>query len=73
MLAKIKCPNCATEGSFSTLESIYEGPYRCWKCRELFTIKLENGEIKSHEPLSQEDFERQQQMAALRDKFKQQR
>ena len=71
MLAKIKCPQCGVEGSFSLLESSYQGPYRCWKCRALFTIRLENNELKSYEPLSQEEFDRQQEMEALKAKFKQ--
>ena len=70
MMVKIKCPECGVEGSISLLEPNYEGPYKCWKCRELFTIKLENNELKSCEPLSQAEFERQQEIEALRDKFK---
>jgi hypothetical protein len=70
MLVKIKCPGCDTEGTISLLESNYQGPYRCWKCRGLFTIKLENNELKSCEPLSQEDFEKQQEIEELRKKFK---
>ncbi len=72
MLVKIRCPECDTEGSFSLVESSYQGPYRCRKCRGLFTIKLENNELKSCEPLSQEEFEKQQEMEALRAKFKRQ-
>ena len=71
MIVKIKCPECGVEGSFSLVESVYQGPYRCWKCRSLFTIKMENNELKSCEPLSQEEFERQQEMEALKEKFKQ--
>ena len=71
MLVKIKCPSCNNEGSLSLAESSYEGPYRCWKCRELFTIRMENSEIKSCRPLSQEDFDKQQEIEALKDKFKQ--
>ncbi len=70
MIAKVKCPKCNTEGSLSLVESIYQGPYRCWKCRELFTIRLENNELKSCEPLSQEEFEKQQEIEALKAKFK---
>jgi len=70
MLIKIKCPKCNIEGSLSLVESSYQGPYRCWKCRELFTIKLENNELKSCEPLSQEEFEKQQEIEALKTRFK---
>ncbi len=70
MLVKIKCPKCDTEGTISLLESSYQGPYRCWKCRELFTITLENNKLKSCEPLSQEEFDKLQEIEALRKKFK---
>jgi len=70
MIVKIKCPKCDVEGSLSLVESSYQGPYRCWKCRELFTITLENNELKSCEPLSQEEFEKQQEIEALKAKFR---
>ncbi len=72
MLVKIKCPQCSIEGSISLLESSYQGPYRCWKCRGLFTIRLENSELKSCQPLSQEEFDKQQELEALRKKFRRQ-
>jgi len=71
MMVKIKCPKCGTEGSLSLVESNYEGPYRCWKCRGLFTIKMESNEMKSCEPLSQDEFDKQQEIEALKAKFKQ--
>ena len=70
MLVKIKCAECGTEGSLSLADASYQGPYRCWKCRGLFTIKLENNELKSCEPLSEEEFQRQQEIETLKDKFK---
>ena len=70
-ILKIKCPKCDAENSFSLAESSYQGPYRCWKCKELFSILIENNELKSCEPLSQEEFDKQQEMEALKDKFKQ--
>ncbi len=71
MMVKIKCSKCGTEGSLSLAEPSYQGPYRCWKCRELFTIKIENNEVKSCEPLSQDEFNKQQEIEALKGKFKQ--
>ncbi len=71
MIVKIKCPKCGTEGSLSLAESSYQGPYRCWKCKELFTIRIEKGELKSCEPLSQEEFERQQEIDTMKTRFKQ--
>ena len=70
MMLKIKCPECNTEGSMSLVEPNYEGPYRCWKCRALFTITIKNNELKSWEPLSQEEFDKQQEIKAMQDKFK---
>ena len=71
-MVEIKCPDCETVGKMSLAQMIYEGPYRCWKCRELFTIDIENDELKSCEPLSQEDFNKQQELESLKAKFKQQ-
>jgi len=70
VIFKISCPKCKTEGSFSLAESHYQGPYRCWKCRALYTILVENGALKSCQPLSQEEFERQQEIEALKRKFR---
>ena len=70
MLVKIKCPDCNTEGTISLVESSYQGPYRCWKCRQLFTIRLEDNELKSCQPLSQEEFEKLQEIEALKARFK---
>ena len=72
MMLKIKCPKCETEGSLSLAEPDYQGPYRCWKCKELFTIILENNELMSCEPLSQEEYEKQQEIEKLKAKFKKQ-
>jgi len=72
MMVKIKCPECGVEGSISLVEANYEGPYKCWKCRALFTIKMENNELKSCVPLSEEEFKKQQEIEALRAKFKRQ-
>lgn len=52
------------------LDPDYVGPYRCWKCREFFTITLKNNELVSCVPLSREELERQLQLKGLKDKFK---
>ena len=72
MMVKIKCLECGVEGSISLVEANYEGPYKCWKCRALFTIKMENNELKSCDPLGEEEFKKQQEIEALRAKFKRQ-
>ena len=66
----IKCPKCGTEGKLSLRDPYYDGPYRCWKCKELFSLKIEGNAVKSLEPLSQEEFERRQQIEAEKARFK---
>ncbi len=72
MLMKVKCPACETEGTMSFLESSYEGPYRCWKCRALFTIELRDNELVSWEPLTEEELQEEQEQKAIKDKLKRQ-
>ncbi len=72
MLKKIKCPACQTEGSISLVELDYIGPYRCWKCRALFTVEIKNDELVSYKYLSEEELKKQQQMKELQDKFRKQ-
>lgn len=71
MAITIKCPSCNTEGSLSLADARYQGPYKCWKCKALFTITIADNELKSCQPLSQEEFERQQEIDALKNRFKQ--
>ena len=59
MQITVKCPNCNTDSSFFVGKNRFEGPFRCWKCKEFFTLKVENGEILQLEPLGKEDFEKQ--------------
>ncbi len=65
MIVKIECPSCKTEGSMSLADVRYSGPYKCWKCKELFAIEIQDDRLISCEPLSQEEFnkilEQQQQ------------
>ena len=72
MPVKIKCPNCQTEGTMSLIEARYEGPYRCWKCRALFTIEIKKNKLTFWEPLSEEELQKQQETKAFEDKFKRQ-
>ena len=74
MMITIKCPTCGSEGSQSLLEPNYEGPYRCWKCRELFTIRIADNEVLSFEHLTEEQLKVQQeqrrQIEELKAKFR---
>lgn len=51
MLA-VECPECSVKGSIFLCQPVYEGPYRCWKCRSLFTVEIENNESGSAPPLA---------------------
>ena len=72
MLVKIKCPECETDGSFSLADPVYEGPYRCWKCRALFSIKMKNNKLESMVSITEEEFNRQMEIQALRAKYRKQ-
>ena len=61
MLMKITCPSCGVEGSMSLLEPSYEGPYRCWKCREMSSIVIINNALQSAKPITEEEFEAMQE------------
>jgi hypothetical protein len=68
----MKCPKCGAESKLSFVGDSYQGPRRCWKCRELFTIRIEDNALVSCEPLSQEEFEKQQEIEALKSKLRKQ-
>ncbi|MBN1176825.1 MAG: hypothetical protein JXA51_04005 [Dehalococcoidales bacterium] len=60
-MIEIECPNCNSIGKMSLVQQIFQGPYRCWKCRSLFTIVIANRKLQSCEPLSEEDFQKWQE------------
>ena len=66
----IKCPSCATEGRISFVDPDFEGPYTCWKCHGLFSIKVQAGQLTSCQPLSREEFQKQQEIEALKAQFR---
>ena len=66
----IKCPSCATEGRISFVDPDFEGPYTCWKCHGLFSIKVQAGQLTSCQPLSREEFQRQQEIEDLKAQFR---
>ena len=57
-MAKITCPSCQSVGQMSLLDVYYKGPYRCWKCRDNSLIVMENNELQSCSPMSQDEFDR---------------
>ncbi len=70
MMVKITCIKCGTEGSMSLADPAYKGPYRCWKCRELFAIEIVDNILEDSGPFDQAESDREQEIQALRDKFK---
>ncbi|UCB42081.1 MAG: hypothetical protein JSV77_06315 [Dehalococcoidales bacterium] len=69
MIVKITCPNCSSESGFSLANSSFEGPYRCWQCRENFVIKIASNKLRSCKPISQEEFDRLQELLAMKKKL----
>lgn len=59
MMLKIKCPSCGTDSQMSLLQSSYKMPFRCWKCRELFTLTVLDDQVQSLEKMSAEDYAKQ--------------
>jgi acetyl-CoA carboxylase beta subunit len=70
MQISVKCPACNSDSSFFFAKSVFQGPFRCWKCKALFTLKAKNGEIQLLEPLSQEDFDKQKAAKVAKKKSK---
>jgi hypothetical protein len=64
-MIEIACPDCKSVGKMSLAQTLYEGPYRCWKCRSLFKIVLANGKLQSIEPLSEAEFEAWQELKKM--------
>jgi hypothetical protein len=58
MQVNIKCPACNSDSSFFIVKDAFQGPFRCWKCKALFTVKVRNGNLEKCDLLSQEDFDK---------------
>ncbi len=56
MFIKITCPKCNTDCSFSISGSSYDGPYRCWKCKETFNLNIKNSVVQSCQTITQDQF-----------------
>jgi transposase-like protein len=50
----IKCPACSSDSSFFIQKNVFSGPFRCWKCKELYTVKVKDGNLEKCEPYTQE-------------------
>ncbi len=71
MLIKIKCSACGSDTTMSMVDSSYSMPFRCWKCKEYFTLTVENNAVVSLVKLSAEDYARMKEAEDAR-KFKRQ-
>ena len=69
----LKCPTCGTDGAISFVSPDYDGPYRCWKCHGLFTVKVRAGELVAWEPLSDEALRKEQELKDLKTKYQDRR
>ena len=49
----------------SLTQTLYEGPYRCWKCRSLYKIVLANDRLQSIDPITEEELEAWQELQKL--------
>jgi len=59
-MLEIKRPECGVSTNMSLCQQVYKGSYRCWKCRQLFNIRIESEEVRFCVPLSQEEFKKWQ-------------
>jgi uncharacterized Zn finger protein len=57
-MLKIQCPSCGTDSSMSLLKSSYEMPFRCWKCHEYFTLKVEDDVVQSLTKLTADEYQK---------------
>jgi hypothetical protein len=53
----VQCPVCGTETKLWLVEPTYEGPFRCWKCKEAFMVTIDGKRLKSSQPMSEEELE----------------
>ncbi len=66
----IACPQCREEIQVFLIESAYQGPLKCAKCKGLFKVGIESGNLKSWEPMTEEELKAAQEIEALKAKFK---
>jgi uncharacterized Zn finger protein len=66
----IACPECGEEMKIFLMESAYEGPLRCAKCRGLFWVVIRGEKLESWKPLTEEELKAAQEAEALKAKFK---
>lgn len=53
----VKCPKCGENTNIWFAEPVYEGPFRCWKCKSPFLVNIANEALKSCELISEDQFQ----------------
>ena len=48
----LKCLGCGKNTIIPIIDSVCEGPYRCWKYRKLYTVRIENEEFQEYETIT---------------------
>ncbi|MFQ5924892.1 MAG: hypothetical protein ACE5IE_02715 [Dehalococcoidia bacterium] len=66
----IKCPGCGQEIRVFLIENAYEGPLKCASCKGLFKVSIEGEELKTWQPMTEEELKASQEIEALKAKFK---
>jgi DNA-directed RNA polymerase subunit RPC12/RpoP len=46
--------------------------YRCWKCKEFFSLSVEDNQVKSIVRLTPEEYQKMKEVEDLRAKYKRQ-
>ena len=69
-MSSLICPDCGAETKLSLVLDEYEGPRRCWKCHQYFTIKIKDNELVSCAPLSEEEYQQMQEIEELKNRFR---
>ena len=69
-MIKITCTKCNAVGSMSLVDPNYEGPFKCWKCRAYYRLSIHNSKVESLEAFSEEEMKHQEEVEALKAKFR---
>jgi len=69
-MATIACPRCGQEIQVFLIESAYEGPLKCARCKGLFKVAIRGDDLKSWEPMTEEELKAAQEIEALKAKFR---
>jgi hypothetical protein len=54
----LDCSKCGMSIKISLIDRKYEGPFRCWKCKSPFLVKIKDEELRSCRAIGEEEFQR---------------